>query len=306
MIELFFHDRTDCFFANGILQEEPEESLEELLTLYKRSCEEYDTLVRKMVQAARPYTFFQWIGDMEPRFMEDSVRNYGHRTWLNAAWSDITLALATDFSSPGELTTRKAAGKKHIAYQIPGNLEDILLSQATRRREADRIVTSVSAHQNCRKGGIRLNIAGNGLATLAKSGIGTETVTAFLREVFMRCREQGVTILEVRSGGQSGVDEAGIKAAQQCGLKCSVLAPKGYRMRDRDGHELEGKARFLRRFKNEVIDYDAWMKAHGDESFAYGLAEHNSFGGIEFLEWEIDLKIMHLNEKEKKNGIDPK
>lgn len=304
MIDLFFHDRTDGFYADGILQEEPEESLEALLTRYKRSCEKYETLVRKMTQAARPYTFFKWIGDTEPWFMEDSVRNYGHRTWQNAAWSDITLALATDFSSPGEVTTRKAAGNKHIAYQIPENLEDILLSHAAKRREADRIVKLVAAHPNCRRDGIRLNIAGNGLVTLAKSGIGTEMVEALLREVFIRCRERGITILEVRSGGQSGVDEAGIKAAQQCGLKCSVLAPKGYRMRDKEGHELEGKERFIRRFKKEVIDYDAWMKAHGDESLAYGLAEHNSFGGIDILEWEIDLKIMHINEREKRNGIE--
>ena len=36
---------------------------------------------------------YRWINDIEPVFLEDSKRNYGHRTWANAEWSDITLAL---------------------------------------------------------------------------------------------------------------------------------------------------------------------------------------------------------------------
>ena len=58
--------------------------------------------------------------------MEDTVRNYGHRTWANAAWSDITLALATDFSSPGEITTRKAAGNKSLRYPLTRDLKKLV------------------------------------------------------------------------------------------------------------------------------------------------------------------------------------
>lgn len=50
--------------------------------------------------------------------MEDSKRNYGHRTWANAEWSDITLALAVDMDSPGEITTRKAAGDKYVGLRF--------------------------------------------------------------------------------------------------------------------------------------------------------------------------------------------
>ena len=59
-----------------------------------------------------------WINGIKPEITEDSVRNYGHRTWANAEWSDITLAFAADFKSPGEITTKKAAGDKFIGYLL--------------------------------------------------------------------------------------------------------------------------------------------------------------------------------------------
>ena len=56
----------------------------------------------------------------------------------------------------------------------------------------------------------------------------------------------------IRSGGQTGVDEAGIQAAQDAGLKCSILAPKGFRMHRGPGIELEGRSLFVKRFREEV------------------------------------------------------
>lgn len=50
----------------------------------------------------------------------------------------------------------------------------------------------------------------------------------------------------------TGVDEAGIQAAQDAGLKCSILAPKGFRMHREQGIELEGRSMFVKRFREEV------------------------------------------------------
>ena len=303
-MELKFYNKTSIFYRDGKLVEEPEESLETLLKRYEKGCDEYSRLCRRMLQAARPYTRWRWIGTTEPRILEDTVRNYGHRTWANAAWSDITLALATDFSSPGEITTRKAAGNKYLRYPLTRDLKKLVTFTQDGEREAEKIARMIRNHACYKETGIRLNIAGNGLATLLKSGVRTETVAAFLDRVFSVCKESGVKILEVRSGGQSGVDEAGIVAAQCNGLRCSILAPKGFRWRDGKGNEKEGRTAFVNRFREEYVDYDAWGKANPEECDMFSFAENNSFNGLDMLQYDIDLKIMHLNEREKQNTKD--
>lgn len=300
MIPLKFFTDTEVFYQDGRLKEEPEESLEVLMKRYEKACESYSKVLRKLREAARPYTQWRWIGDTEPRIMEDSARNYGHRTWANAAWSDITLALATDFSSPGEITTRRAAGDKYMRYQLTRNLHRLITFRQDGEREAEKIAGMIRNHSCYKEDGIRLNIAGNGLVTLLKSGVDTNSVAAFIQMIFSACEKDGVKILEVRSGGQSGVDEAGIIAAQRCKLPCSILAPKGFRWRDRKGDEKEGRESFIKRFKRECIDYDAWDKEKQDEGLFMSMAEHNAYNSIDMLKWEIDLKIMHLNEQEKR------
>lgn len=297
-MELKFFTDTSVFYKDGKLREEPEESLEILMKGYEKACDSYSKGNRRMLEAARPYTNWRWIGDAEPRIMEDSARNYGHRTWANAAWSDITLALATDFSSPGEITTRRAAGDKYARYQLTRDLKRLIVFVQDGKREAKKIARMIKCHYRYKAGGIRLNIAGNGLVTLLRSGVDTESVALFIGMVFAACKEEGVKILEVRSGGQSGVDEAGIIAAQRNKMKCSVLAPKDFRWRDRKGDEKEGRGAFVKRFREEVIDFGAWEKANPKECARYRLAEKDGVDSPKRLQYEIDLKIMHLNERE--------
>ena len=300
MMDLKFYTGTSLFYKDGKLVEEPEESLETLMKRYEKACDSYRKGCRKMIEAARPYTKWRWIGETEPRIMEDSARNYGHRTWANAAWSDITLALATDFLSPGEITTRRAAGDKYLRYQLTSNLKRLITINQDGEREARKIARMIRNHTCYKEDGIRLNIAGNGLVTLLKSGVDTQTVAAFISNIFIACKDKGVKILEVRSGGQSGVDEAGIIAAQRNKMSCSILAPKGFRWRDKKGDEKEGKTAFVNRFKEEYIDHDAWDKANSKEYTMYSFAENNGFNGLDMLQYDIDLKITHLNEREKR------
>lgn len=302
MIELKFYTNTSVFYKDGHLKEEAEESLDKLMKQYEKGCKSYSKGFRKLVEMARPYTKWRWIGDTEPRIMEDSARNYAHRTWANAAWSDITLALATDFSSPGEITTRRAAGDKYLRYQLTRNLNKLLTFDRDGEREVKKIVQMIQNHSCYKEEGIRLNIAGNGLVTLLKSGVDTQSVAAFIGMIFSACKQEGVEILEVRSGGQSGVDEAGIIAAQRNKVKCSILAPKGFRWRDKKGDEKEGRIAFEKRFKEEYVDYDAWKAAKPEDYEMFSFAEFNSFNGLDMLQYEIDLKIMHLNAREKEHS----
>jgi len=253
-MELLFHTGESIFYRDGVLQEEPEETLEELLKQYDEDGIAFLEFKKRQREAAKDHVRNRWIRDTEPEFIEDTKRNYAHRTWANAEWSDITLAIASDMSSPGELTTKKAVGHRYVGYQLPPDFADKVQYTNPRCRMADKVIAMIMEHPHFRKDGLRLNIAGNSQISLGR---------------------------------------AGIKAAQDLGIRCSILAPKGFRMHYEDGVELEGREQFTDRFKEQYIDMEAWQK--DEESFSWGLADFNGFNAIDMLEFEIDLKIMHIN-----------
>lgn len=193
----------------------------------------------------------KWINSVKPEIIEDAVRNYGHRTWANAEWSDITLAFAADFNSPGEITTKKAAGNKFIGYLLTSaevmREQDDCYWKAQGRKYACLIRSNPSYHED----GIKLNIAGNSMISISRCGFDADSVQDVIYHVLKNLLSEGIVISEVRSGGQSGADEFGIIAAQRLGLKCSILAPKGYRFHYKEGEEIEGYSRFVKRFQKQ-------------------------------------------------------
>ena len=309
-MELLYNSQGFAFYENGKLKEEPEETLEELIKEHDELCEKYSELVRKMKEAEKPYRKSRWIHSNKPDFIEDSKRNYGHRTWKNAEWSDITLAFAVDFTSPGEITTAEAAGDKLVKVAIPKDVGKY--SQAVygtpefeeKRQIVDSIYSAIISNPHYRKSGIKLNVAGNGLKAFKTAGVNPDDVEHFIHHIIFRLiNSKGLKISKIRSGGQSGADEWGITAGQQNGLRCSVLAPKGYRFRDENGEDHEGFKEFSDRFKEEYVDYDEWEKTDSESFCAYGFGEFNGFNAIDMLEYDIDLKIMHINEREKQDRI---
>lgn len=295
---LFYNDESIFYDKDGKLKEEPEESLDMLLEEYRNI--DYSGFKKKELEAAGKYTVTRWIGDTEPVFLEDDRRNYASRTSKNARWSDITLALTADIESPGEKTTRKAAGDKFVGYILPDGFRDLEYYPNPVMKMAKEIAWLIEANPNFRKEGLRLNIAGNAMPILSRHGITVNMVSSLIWHILVELAEDGTKIEEVRSGGQTGVDEAAVIAAQNCGLKCSILAPKGFRMHYEDGVEIEDEKHFKDRFRRQVIDYDRWSSESGDDALDLGLAEFNFGEGIEMLEYDIDLKIMHLNKKKGK------
>lgn len=132
---------------------------------------------------------------------------------------------------------------RYVGFVLPEDLAGRNLQAL-----ANAIGRRLRRHPNFKMEGLKLNIAGNSQITLDRFGIEIFQVRSLLRCVLQDLVDEGVDIAMVRSGGQTGVDEAGIQAAQDVGLRCSVLAPKGFRVHREQGVELEGRAQFVSRF----------------------------------------------------------
>lgn len=57
-----------------------------------------------------------------------------------------------------------------------------------------------------------------------------ETLDAYLYKIFEKVLPRH-PLEHVRSGGQTGADEAGVKALDQLGVDTTIVYPKGYRIR---------------------------------------------------------------------------
>ena len=183
-----------------------------------------------------------------PVFTEHSG-GYTSRTKANALWSDVTIAFAVDFSTGGERNTAKYAGEKLVKIQIPRNLG--MLSQDEYEDFVSVVSQRISLHITTITSDtpIKINIAGNRLAIFHSHSISQGTLDKLVYEVIKAVVAGKCDKFIIRSGGQSGADEAGIKAAMRLGLSCSVLAPKGWKFSEETGKEIENEELFKSRFK---------------------------------------------------------
>lgn len=161
-----------------------------------------------------------------------SSASYAPRTYANAQDSDLTVALAVDFSTAGERLTHKAAGDRYLGLLLGG----------------DPIAAARRLYVELRRRDVRhLNIAGNGIYTLAKGGWSQGQVNQWLYQMLGAIAPHWPLRL-VRSGGQTGVDIAGLVAAHALGLDTLALLPSGYLQRGEDGVDrshAEGEIRAL-------------------------------------------------------------
>lgn len=143
---------------------------------------------------------------------ESTSASYPPRTYHNAKNSDLTVAFATDFNSAGERLTHKAAGDKYVA--IPLDMPPI---------EAARALFKALRNRNAKV----LNVAGNGIYTLAKKGWTQDSVNKYLFEVISKVHEFH-PLDKVISGGQTGIDIAGVIAAHALGIPVVATLPNGF------------------------------------------------------------------------------
>ena len=143
---------------------------------------------------------------------EHSSSSYSPRTSENANAADLTAAFAIDFTTAGERCTHKAAGNKYLALWIKGEV----------------IPNARNLYSYCKKLKVKeLNIAGNGIYTLNEKGWSQSQVNQYVYET-LKLVHQHYPIQKIRSGGQTGVDIAGLVAAVELGIDAVGLFPKGF------------------------------------------------------------------------------
>lgn len=147
---------------------------------------------------------------------EHASSTYPPRTAENARSADLTVAFAVDFSTGGERLTHRLAGDNYVGCPMRWPVVDCArkLFLAMRQKNAKT-----------------LNVAGNGMYSMAIAGFTQESVDEYVFAVLAKVHEHW-PITKVISGGQTGADIAGLSAAVALGIPCAGLWPKGYIQRD--------------------------------------------------------------------------
>lgn len=155
--------------------------------------------------------------------IEHKSSNYSPRTYHNAS-QGVTLAIATDFTTAGEKLTHKASNGKIVQIDYFNTLDKLYPA---------RSVYSLLKKNNCHI----LNIAGNGIYTLQKKGVTQEQVNQYVFDIVSLVHHHW-PIERIVSGGQTGMDLAGLVTG--CALNIETIGtwPKGFKMRFEDGKDV--------------------------------------------------------------------
>lgn len=231
------------------------------------------------------------------KFSTSSTNSYAQRTKENADWSDITIAFAVNFNTAGELATKRSAGNKYVAVGLSSNNKGDI---SVNRNHLDNVVKK---YRSINKP-IKLNIAGNGIYTFNKN-TSQETINEKIQEAIEYLQSKGVQIESIRSGGQTGIDEAGIIAAQNLGIPSEVHTTSDYKFRGRDNKDILDEAAFKARFnvketpKESVNEQKQWAKS-SDNGYEVSSDGDNRFSAFN-AKLKPGTKILGIEVPEEKS-----
>jgi len=169
---------------------------------------------------------------------EEDTGGYASRTARNAE-ADATLQFALNFNTPGERLTASSvqnAGKVLIPIDISTPLNP------------DRDERILEVIDTLRTNNVKsINIAGNGIyyPDMPDQATLDTYIHNFLERTMNRLPQGQIT--SIRSGGQTGIDEAGAKAGARLGIPTTVLAPKDWMHRTSEG-DISDQEAFISRF----------------------------------------------------------
>jgi hypothetical protein len=157
--------------------------------------------------------------------------SYAPRTYHNAS-QGVTLAIAVDFTTAGEKLTHKAANGKIM--QINWGTDYVV---------AARALYSMLKKHDCHV----VNVAGNGIYTLQKHGVTQAQANQYVYNILKLVNEHW-PITQVVSGGQTGMDIAGLVAGVALGIESIGTWPKGYKMRFEDGKDVDNTEEWVHNY----------------------------------------------------------
>ena len=186
------------------------------------------------------------------RFIE-SEGGYGQRTDENANAEDVdfTFAFATDFNTTGERRTARAAGDSLVRIDLPVRKDGGLDMSPAAVSKAVAVIVDQLPEEYLSGESFGVNIAGNGIYTLSSSGVTQEQADLFVCKVLSGLSRKGAVISSLRSGGQSGIDEAGAAAGRALDIPVTVNAPKGWVFRGTDNKDVRDEKSFKNRFESK-------------------------------------------------------
>ena len=190
-----------------------------------------------------------YIKDKNLTITASSSVDYKSRTIDNIEQSDVTIALASDFKSLGEkLTKKEAESRNKYVSEIIGER-----SNNNAKEIAESIFNQIKKLGIDTSKPVDLNIAGNGI--YQKGMPSQEEVDTLVTDILRELQKLGLQIKSVRSGGQTGVDEAGVKASLALGLPTIIHGTKDFKFRKEASKDISDKIdQYLKRFN--VSDKD--------------------------------------------------
>lgn len=176
------------------------------------------------------------------KFIQHPSPKYPPRTYENAS-ADATIAFAFDFNTAGERLTKDAVeSQKKMYISIPPLFSSHHIDKAI------HFLNKVNAKT--------INIAGNGAYTTVRYGYdqaGCDEVVKDFMNILINRKELSNEITLIRSGGQSGFDEAGLKAAVKFNIPALCVCPLGWKYKDINGVTICDEKQFKSRFAGITI-----------------------------------------------------
>ena len=169
-------------------------------------------------------------------FLEEQSTGYKNRTLKNAS-ADATIDFG--LNQLGEPWTKKAVDNNKKKY-IGINTNNLTITSEMVAEIVEGL-NSVNAKT--------LNIAGMGIYNMKNNT--QEQVDEFVYNLLKQVIESPtlkIKIQSIRTGGQTGFDEAGAKAGKKLGIPTMILAPKGWMFRNESGQDITDEKQFKERF----------------------------------------------------------